>query len=301
MDLKILGKKILSVVVAVGLVMPFSTNVSAKTELQFTGNETVFRLARDADAEGLSSLEGTKHWVKIFQTYGGNEKKVLFERDSVPNGTKAIAVKFEITSYDLDKEYEVSWGFGMTGDNGNGVSWDTQATGLKIDGNGTYIAVFDAEKALGSTISADGINSLEMPIQIADDEDSAKTKQICIAILGATCYTKDETVDVTSEKISSDTQMNTDDVPTVEPPAKKKTIGTLKLTSYKAGSKTIKGKTVKSGNVTVKIASKKYTAKANAKGVFMVKLKEKLAKKDKISVTVKKSGYKTAKKTFTVK
>lgn len=107
--LKGLGKKVLAVAVAVGLVMPLGTNASAKAELQFTGNDKVFRLARDAKAEGLSSLEGTKHWVKIFQSYNGNEKKVIFEKDSVPNKTKAIAVKFEITSYDLDKEYEVSW------------------------------------------------------------------------------------------------------------------------------------------------------------------------------------------------
>ena len=169
--------------------------------------------------------------------------------------------------------------YGMTGDDGNEVPWDTQATGLKIDGNGTYMAVFDVEKALGSTVSADGIGSLEMPVQLADDEDSAKTKQICIAILGATCYTSDEAVDVTSEKVSSDTTTDTDDVPTVTPApetTKKKTISTLKLTSYKAGSKTIKGKTIKSGNVTVKVASKTYTAKANASGVFTVKLSKKL-------------------------
>ncbi len=118
-----------------------------------------------------------------------------------------------------------------------------------------------------------------MPVQLADDEDSAKTKQICIAILGATCYTSDEAVDVTSEKVSSDTTTDTDDVPTVTPApetTKKKTISTLKLTSYKAGSKTIKGKTIKSGNVTVKVASKTYTAKANASGVFTVKLSKKL-------------------------
>ncbi len=55
-----------------------ATKVSAKTELKFTGNETVFRLARDAADKGLSSLKGTKHWLKVFQKYGGNEKKTMF-------------------------------------------------------------------------------------------------------------------------------------------------------------------------------------------------------------------------------
>lgn len=299
MKLNGLCKKALANIVAVGLMVSLTANASAKTELSFTGNDSVFRLARIEDE--LSSLEGTKHWVKIFQSYGGNEKKVIFKQDGIPNKTSAIAVKFEISAYDLDKEYEVSWGYNMVGDNGKEVSWDTQETGLTIDGNGTYVAVFDVEKALGSTVSASGMGSLELPIQLADDEKVAKTKQICIAVLGATCYTSDETVDVTSEKISDDTQTDTDEVPKVKPAAEKKSIGTLKLTSYKAGSKKVAGKTVKSGKVTVKVASKTYTAKANANGKFTVKLKKKLVKKDKIQVTVKKTGYKTAKKTFTVK
>lgn len=30
---------------------------------------------------------------------------------------------------------------------------------------------------------------MDIPVKIVDDEDSVKTKQICIAIPGAACYT----------------------------------------------------------------------------------------------------------------
>lgn len=296
------GKKVVATVVAMGIVVSsFPVNVSAKSNLAFTGNDAVFRLARIADADGFSSLEGTKHWVKVFQSYNGNEKKVIFDKTSLPAETSAIAVTFEISDYDLDKAYEISWGYNMTGDDGTKVSWDTQASGVSIDGNGTYIVIFDIEKALGTTVSSDGIGSLEMPIQLADDEETAKTKQVCIAVTEATCYTKGETVDVTAGKISENTNTDTNDVPVVEPTVTKKNISTLKLTSVRAGSKKIIGKTVKGGKVTVKAASKAYTVKADAKGKFAVKLKKKLVKGDKIKVTVKKSGYNAKTKSFTVK
>lgn len=296
------GKKITATVVAIGLVVStFAVNASAKSNLTFTGNDSVFRLARIADADGLSSLEGTKHWVKVFQSYNGNEKKVIFDKTSLPAETSAIAVTFEISDYDLDKAYEISWGYNMTGDDGTKVSWDTQASGVSIDGDGTYVVIFDVEKALGTTVSSEGIGSLEMPIQLADDEEAAKAKQVCIAVTEATCYTKGETVDVTAGKVSENTSTDTDDVPVVEPTVTKKEIGTLKLTSAKAGSKKITGKTVKGGKVTVKAASKTYSVKADTKGKFTVKLKKKLVKGDKIKITVKKNGYNTKTKSFKVK
>lgn len=296
------GKKVLAVTMAAGLmVSSFSMNASAKSELKFTGNDSVFRLARIADADGLSSLEGTKHWVKIFQTYNGNEKKVIFDKSSLPANTSAIAVTFEISDYDLDKSYEISWGYNLTGDDGTKVSWDTQASGVSIDGNGTYVVIFDVEKALGTTISSDGIGSIEMPVQLADNAEAAEKKQICIAVTGAVCYTKGETVDVKAGKVSDETNTDTDNVPNVKPIVVKKDITTLKFTSAKAGSKKLVGKTVKNGNVTVKAVSKTYTVKADKKGRFTVKLKKKLTKGDTVKVTVKKSGYNKKTKTFQVK
>lgn len=81
----------------------------------------------------------------------------------------------------------------------------------------------------------------------------------------------------------------------------KKKISVLKLTKYKASTKKIKGKTVKTATVVVKTGGKKYTVKANKTGVFTVTLKKKLKKGNKISVTVKKTGYTTKTKSFKVK
>ncbi len=83
--------------------------------------------------------------------------------------------------------------------------------------------------------------------------------------------------------------------------SQKKTISTLKLTKYKRNTKKIIGKTVKKGKVTVKVSGKTYKATANSSGKFTVKLKKILKKKNKIKVTVSKSGYKTKSKTFKVK
>lgn len=91
--------------------------------------------------------------------------------------------------------------------------------------------------------------------------------------------------------------------PTTSEPAKttKKKISVLKLTKYKKATKKIKGKTVKTATVVVKVGGKKYTVKSNKTGVFTVTLKKKLKKGNKISVTVKKSGYTTKTKSFKVK
>lgn len=81
----------------------------------------------------------------------------------------------------------------------------------------------------------------------------------------------------------------------------KKKISELKLTAYKKATKKIKGKTVKTATVVVKVGGKKYTVKSNKTGVFTVTLKKKLKKGNKITVTVKKSGYTTKTKSFPVK
>ena len=83
--------------------------------------------------------------------------------------------------------------------------------------------------------------------------------------------------------------------------SQKKTISTLKLTKYKKKTKKIVGKTVKKGKITVKVSGRTYKVTANASGKFTVKLKKALKKKNKIKVTVSKSGYKTRSKTFKVK
>lgn len=66
---------------------------------------------------------------------------------------------------------------------------------------------------------------------------------------------------------------------------------TPKLSAYAKGKKIIKGSTTPNANVIVKVNNKKYKITANKKGYFTVKLKKKLIIKDKISVSVSKTGY----------
>lgn len=73
------------------------------------------------------------------------------------------------------------------------------------------------------------------------------------------------------------------------------------LTSYKKGSRIIKGKAVKKSTVTIKVGKNKYTVKLKKKS-FTVKLKTKLKKGTVIKVSAKKSGYKKSPtKSYTVK
>lgn len=107
----------------------------------------------------------------------------------------------------------------------------------------------------------------------------------------------------TNGAVTTTTPGATTGEPTTSKPAKttKKKITVLKLTKYKKATKKIKGKTVKTATVVVKVGGKKYTVKSNKTGVFTVTLKKKLKKGNKITVTVKKSGYTTKAKSFKVK
>lgn len=107
----------------------------------------------------------------------------------------------------------------------------------------------------------------------------------------------------TNGAVTTTTPGATTGEPTTQKPAKttKKKITVLKLTKYKKATKKIKGKTVKTATVVVKVGGKKYTVKSNKTGVFTVTLKKKLKKGNKITVTVKKSGYTTKAKSFKVK
>lgn len=75
-----------------------------------------------------------------------------------------------------------------------------------------------------------------------------------------------------------------------------------KITQYQSGTKTIRGGAVANGTVTVYVNKKAYTVKANAKGVYTVKLKSALKVGNKISVTVKSPmSVVSAKASVTVK
>lgn len=311
-ELKMVSVKMVSFAAAMSMCIGMTMPASASVKPTATGNASVFRLAQDK--KGESSLEKTKHFVKIFQEYEPTKK--IYDEKSIPDATEKIAVTFEITDYDLDKEYAAYWGYGMVGDNGEEISWKTTENDLIIDGNGTYNMLFDVKENIGSTVSADGMKNLQMVFTLADDEDTAAGKQICLAVTDVECFTEGETVDVKTAKISDSTTVDTTGIPAIEVEGKTpqednstlpaeenvgKDINILKLTSYKKGAVNIKGITIKKANVTVKAAGRTYKTKSNASGKFSVKLKTKLKKSDTIKITVKKSGYNSKTKSFVVK
>ena len=83
--------------------------------------------------------------------------------------------------------------------------------------------------------------------------------------------------------------------------SKKKVISTLKLIRYKKKTRKITGKTVKKGDVTIRVSGKTYKTTANSKGKFNLRVKKKLKSKQKIKVKVSKKGYQAKSKYFKVK
>lgn len=66
---------------------------------------------------------------------------------------------------------------------------------------------------------------------------------------------------------------------------------TPKLSTYSKGKKVIKGSTSPKSKISIKVNKKTYKCTSNKKGNFTVKLNKKLNAKDKIVVSVTKSGY----------
>lgn len=120
---------------------------------------------------------------------------------------------------------------------------------------------------------------------------------------GVQTPTTQDPTPATNGAITTTTPGATTGEPITTAPSKttKKKITVLKLTKYKKATKKIKGKTVKTATVVVKAGGKKYTVKSNKTGVFTVTLKKKLKKGNKITITVKKSGYTSKTKSFKVK
>lgn len=82
----------------------------------------------------------------------------------------------------------------------------------------------------------------------------------------------------------------------------KKTLSKPSLTSYKSGSKVIRGKAVKKSSITLTTGKKTYTAKVSKKGKFKIKLGKKLKKGQVIRLHAAKSGYNNSKtRKYTVK
>ena len=285
-------KTILAGLLAVALTIPAATVVktvhASETQIPFaqsedgTVHETSFDLARVSDEEELSSYEkdNGKHWVKLFSKFDG-EKNILDDAQ-LPDDTAKVKVVFDITNYDLDKAYPLTWATGIGG-------WASgKPTGVTIDQSGTYEAILDFASetdGIGKTISSADISaaSIQLVFQLgeAKQEDIANTKKIHVNFKACYAYSASDEVKVKATKKT-----------VVIKKGKTKKV-TFKLTTALKNTKTTdKIKSVKlSGKNKVKVLKKtlgKKTCTIKVKGVKKGKsvLKIKIGKKQ-AKVTIK--------------
>lgn len=308
---------ILAGLLAVALTIPAGTAVktvhASETQLPFaqsesgTVHETSFDLARVSDDDALSSYEedNGKHWVKLFSKFDG--EKNLLDDEQLPDDTAKVKVVFDITNYDLDKAYPLTWATGIGG-------WTSgKPTGVTIDQSGTYEAILDFASetdGIGRTISGADISaaSIQLVFQLgeAKQENIANTKKIHVNF--KSCYAYGASDEVKAAPVVPITDVTPSPVPTTpqETPAptpkntvtptsgvnNKKVIPIAKkanvVKKIKAAKKTVVIKKGKTKKVTFKLT----TALKNKKTTDKIK-SVKLSRKNKAKVTKKVLGKKT--------
>jgi len=230
----------------------------------------------------------------------------------LPDDTAKVKVVFDITNYDLDKAYPLTWATGIGG-------WASgKPTGVTIDQSGTYEAILDFASetdGIGKTISSADINaaSIQLVFQLgeAKQEDIANVKKIHVNFKACYAYSASDEVkaapvvpivDVTPtpvpttpQETPAPTSGNTA-TPTATPdtnskkviPISKKTNKANVVKKIKATKKTVVIKKGKTKKVTFKLT----TALKNTKTTDKIK-SVKLSGKNKAKVLKKTLGKKT--------
>lgn len=198
-------KKILAGLLTFALIVPGVIMVkgvkASETQVPFaqsadgTAHESSFALARVSDDNALSSYEedNGKHWVKLFSKFDG--EKNIFDEEELPDDTAKVKVVFDITNYDLDEAYPLTWATGIGG-------WTSgKPTGVTIDQSGTYEAVLDFASetdGLGRTISGADISaaSVQLVFQLGEknQENIANVKKTQITFKACYAYSASDEV-----------------------------------------------------------------------------------------------------------
>lgn len=358
MRLRKMEKRIVAAILTAALIVPagiYSRNVKAvdagaadagaadaestklkEKKISFAeGHESSFELARtavkNADNKELSGYEvdSGKHWVKLFSKFDGI--KNIFDHEELPDGTVKLKVEFEISDYDLDQEYPLTWATGIGG-------WASgKPTGVTINGNGDYEAVLDIKSetdGLGRAIGSGDINSasLQLVFQLAEPnaENIADVKKTKVTFKSCYAYTEPvvatpsptptatptstptATPDPTGSSGNSGNTGNTGNTgtvtPTATPPAGQQNSGAAKentVTKLKAAKKTVTIKKGKSKAVKFNITAADKTKKTTDKITKVQLSNKKIAKVGKKSIdkkncTIKLKGLKKGKTTLTV-
>ncbi|MDO4165827.1 MAG: hypothetical protein Q4D32_00310 [Eubacteriales bacterium] len=211
MRLNKIGKKMITGMLVTALAVSAVTGVqnakAEEMEVPFAQNEdgtyheNSFELARVADDDSLSSYEegNGKHWIKLFSVFDGT--KNIFDQEELPDDTAKVKVVFDITGYDLDQAYPLTWATGIGG-------WASgKPTGVTIDQDGTYEAVLDFASetdGIGRAISAADINtaSVQLVFQLgeSDQEGIANIKKTKVTFKA--CYAYEESDEVIAAPVA---------------------------------------------------------------------------------------------------
>lgn len=334
-------RKVVAGLLTTALVLSLGNNVNAVetlgVEIPYAQNEDgtpheySFELARDKDKKESSYEEDNgKHWVKLFSTFDGS--KNIFDHEEVPDGTAKIKVVFDITNYDLDEAYPLTWATGIGG-------WTSgKPTGVTIDQSGTYEAVLDLASetdGLGTTLATADLTtaSLQLVFQLgaSGQENIANVKKTKVTFKA--CYAYDETeaedvvaadvIPIQDEKPSTPPsdepsvspsalpEPQTTAAPTGTPDTGKKTLAPNKtkqnkVKKIKAVKKTVTMKKGRKKNVTFQITAADKTKKTTDKIVQAKVSNKKIAKVVKKSLgkkkcTIQLKGFKKGKTTLTLK
>lgn len=226
MRLKKWEKKAVTGLLTAALVLSLGTNVNAVeefgTEIPYaqdadgTPHEYSFELARDVDDKQSSYEEDNgKHWVKLFSTFDGT--KNIFDHEEVPDDTAKFKVVFDVTNYDLDEAYPLTWATGIGG-------WTSgKPTGVTIDQSGTYEAVLDIVSetdGIGRPVSPADLTtaSLQLVFQLgaSGQENIANVKKTKVTFKACYAYSEAEAEDVVAAEVIP----IKDEKPSTEPSAK---------------------------------------------------------------------------------
>lgn len=207
MRIRNIEKKITSIVLTAALLVSAGIGMqkvkAVETGISFAKNddgaehENSFELARVSDDTNLSSYEeeNGKHWVKLFSNFDG--EKNIFDGEEIPDGTAKMKVVFDITNYDLDQAYPLTWATGIGGWAGG------KPTGVTINQSGTYEALLDFASetdGIGRPITSGDINaaSIQLVFQLGESgqSDIVNVKKIKVSFKACYAYEEGDTVEV---------------------------------------------------------------------------------------------------------
>jgi hypothetical protein len=154
----------------------------AATSMQKQGNPTSFNL------NTIAENKDNRLWIKVSTQY--DPELSMFDYTSMPEGTKAIAVTFDISDFDQEASL-MYWCYQLKGGDYSDKSlsvWDnTSPTDqLTITSDGRYVLVFDAKKALNGELTL--IESLQMVFE-CKDLDATSTTATGFSCVDVECIT----------------------------------------------------------------------------------------------------------------